>query len=501
MEGGGTIRFTDSESGIRTDNTGVLTNVDNTIRGAGSIGNTFSNLSINNQGTIIAEGGTLSLTRTALDNTDGLINIASNGILNGSQSTISGGILDGDIGARFTGNTLADLETTGVIAIGGGSTSTATFEGTITNNGEIGFQADAADNTGGNSPDQAIVINSAVSLEGGGTIRFTDSESGIRTDNTGVLTNVDNTIRGAGSIGTTFSTLSINNQGTIVAEGGTLSLTRTALDNTDGLVNVLLDGTDFSNSGSLDFSGSVDLNGTLGLVVGALLDAEAGDTFRVLEATSLGGSQFDSINFEAAGAFDFDVIYGADFVDVEVLSVDPGPFNIFGDFDLDGDVDADDIDFYSGNVDFEFAQGEFAQLNQNSDGLITLADHNTHIFTLAETSNGQIGTFLGDFNLDGQVDVLEDAFTLVGNLGSENAGFADGDVNADGRVDVLVDAFALVTNLGNSNLDNLNFGNSSFNISSTSSSFVSTSAIPEPGILPLLIFAAVGTASQRRKTA
>ena len=502
LEGGGTIRFTDSESGIRSDNnTSVLTNVDNTIRGAGSIGTTFTNLTLNNQGTIVAEGGTLSLTNTTLDNTDGLINIASDGLLGGSSSTISGGVLDGDVGSLFNGNTLADTETTGVIAIGGGSTSTAILEGTITNSGEIGFQADTTNNLTSGRADQAILINSAVSLEGGGTIRFTDSESGIRSDNnTSVLTNVDNTIRGAGSIGTTFTNLTLNNQGTIVAEGGTLSLTRTALDNTDGLVNVLLDGTDFSNSGSLDFSGSVDLNGTLGLVVGALLDAEAGDTFRVLEATSLGGSQFDSINFEAAGAFDFDVIYGADFVDVEVLSVDPGPFNIFGDFDLDGDVDADDIDFYSGNVDFEFAQGEFAQLNQNSDGLITLADHNTHIFTLAETSNGQIGTFLGDFNLDGQVDVLEDAFTLVGNLGSENAGFADGDVNADGRVDVLVDAFALVTNLGNSNLDNLNFGNSSFNISSTSSSFVSTSAIPEPGILPLLVFAAVGTASQRRKT-
>ena len=110
LEGGGTIRFTDSESGIRSDNnTSVLTNVDNTIRGAGSIGTTFTNLTLNNQGTIVAEGGTLSLTRTALDNTDGLINIASNGILNGSQSTISGGILDGDIGARFTGNTLACL--------------------------------------------------------------------------------------------------------------------------------------------------------------------------------------------------------------------------------------------------------------------------------------------------------------------------------------------------------------------------------------------------------
>ena len=97
--------------------------------------------------------------------------------------------------------------------------------------------------------------------------------------------------------------------------------------------------------------------------------------------------------------------------------------------------------------------------------------------------------------------MIEDAFTLIRNLGSENAGFADGDVNADGRVDILVDAFALVANLGNSNLDNLNFGNSSFSTSRASSSFVSTSAIPEPGMLPLLIFAAAGVVSQRRKTA
>ena len=247
---------------------------------------------------------------------------------------------------------------------------------------------------------------------------------------------------------------------------------------------MLLDGTDFATSGSFDFNGSVDLNGTLGLVVGALLDAEAGDTFRILDATSLNGTQFDSINFEATGAYEFDVIYGTDFVDVEVLSVDPGPFNVFGDFDQDGDVDADDIDFYSGNVNFEFAQGEFAQLNQNSDGLITLADHDTHVFTLVETSNGQVGTFLGDFNLDGQVNVLGDAFALVGNLGNENAGWEEGDVNADGRVDVLVDAFALVLNLGRSNAP---------------STSVSATAVPEPGMLPALMIASAGIASRRRK--
>ena len=136
LEGGGTVRFTDSQSGIRSVNgLSVLTNVDNTIRGAGSIGSQFSDLSINNQGTIVAEGGTLSLTNTTLDNTDGLINIASDGLLSGSQSTISGGIIDGDVGSLFNGNTLADTETTGVIAIGGGSTSTAILEGTITNSG------------------------------------------------------------------------------------------------------------------------------------------------------------------------------------------------------------------------------------------------------------------------------------------------------------------------------------------------------------------------------
>ena len=142
-------------------------------------------------------------------------------------ATDADGIPDLDDTARFTADAMAAggsaenlTVLTGVnLEIGnGGSTSSVTVGGTITNSGEIGFQADTADNTGGNSPDQAIVINSTVTLEGGGTIRFTDPESGIRTDNNaGVLTNVDNTIRGAGSIGNTFSNLSINNQGTIIA--------------------------------------------------------------------------------------------------------------------------------------------------------------------------------------------------------------------------------------------------------------------------------------------
>ena len=72
---------------------------------------------------------------------------------------------------------------------------------------------------------------------------------------------------------------------------------------------------------------------------------------------------------------------------------------------------------------------------------------------MAETSNGQAGTLIGDINLDGSVDVLSDAFALVGGLGNSSGGYANGDLNADGVVDVLGDAFRLVGNLGQSSND------------------------------------------------
>jgi len=55
----------------------------------------------------------------------------------------------------------------------------------------------------------------------------------------------------------------------------------------------------------------------------------------------------------------------------------------------------------------------------------------------------------GDLNFDGRVDVLGDAFRLVGNLGvTANTNWSQGDFNGDGVVDVLGDAFILVANLG-----------------------------------------------------
>lgn len=53
----------------------------------------------------------------------------------------------------------------------------------------------------------------------------------------------------------------------------------------------------------------------------------------------------------------------------------------------------------------------------------------------------------GDADLDGDVDVLGDGFTLVGSLGSPDPTWATADFNEDDEVDVLGDAFILIGNL------------------------------------------------------
>ena len=124
--------------------------------------------------------------------------------------------------------------------------------------------------------------------------------------------------------------------------------------------------------------------------------------------------------------------------------------SLLGDFDGDDDVDCDDLDAYIGNI-LAAAAGPLNDLDLDDNGTIELADANTHITTLVETSNDIVGTFLGDLNCDGAVDVLGDAFILIANLGNSVTSYGQGDLNFDGIVDVLGDAFALVANLGMTN--------------------------------------------------
>ena len=123
-----------------------------------------------------------------------------------------------------------------------------------------------------------------------------------------------------------------------------------------------------------------------------------------------------------------------------------------GDFNFDGVVDGDDLDEYIGQIPSGvFAFESIALLDLDGDNSVRIQDANMHIRTLVQTTNGQVGTFRGDLNLDGRVNVVGDAFMLISNLGNSVTSYAQGDINFDGTVSVLQDAFELISNIGMSN--------------------------------------------------
>jgi cyclophilin family peptidyl-prolyl cis-trans isomerase len=149
--------------------------------------------------------------------------------------------------------------------------------------------------------------------------------------------------------------------------------------------------------------------------------------------------------------------------------------DFLGDLDGSGAITGADIDLlyaaYGATPANDF------DLDLDSDGNVGDSDRDRLIESIAETR-------LGDLNFDGRVDVLNDAFALVGNIGtSSGATYAQGDVNGDGQVNVLGDAFPLVGNIG--------FG--------SSSSSPSAAAVPEPSSFGFSILAAIGLFSLRQR--
>ncbi|MDA8563271.1 hypothetical protein N9L06_02340 [Mariniblastus sp.] len=171
---------------------------------------------------------------------------------------------------------------------------------------------------------------------------------------------------------------------------------------------------------------------------------QADGTFNV---TGLSFAPGDTISFVVGN----NGVIGGDETALQAsIAIDLQSDDVLGDFDGNGVVDCDDLDFYIGNID-SAATGSLAQLDLNEDGMVTIDDANFQITTLVQTSNGQTGTFLGDLDCDGSVDVLEDAFALIANLGDPATSYSQGDINFDGTVDVLGDAFLLIANLGSTN--------------------------------------------------
>jgi len=142
------------------------------------------------------------------------------------------------------------------------------------------------------------------------------------------------------------------------------------------------------------------------------------------------------------------VISNNDIVALDVIGFDL--VQLVGDFDGDFDVDVVDLDRYVDNIGSD-AVGALAELDLDGNEMVDQGDFEQHFSTLVETSSGVAGTFQGDANLDGQVDVLNDAYTLIMNLQQLGSGWSQGNFNADGIIDVFGDAIPLIANLGSSN--------------------------------------------------
>jgi hypothetical protein len=250
----------------------VLTNK-STIQGSGNIGD--NQMGLVNSGTINANqsnaltiqttsgttntgtlegtnGATLNLTGDTYTNTSGTIQATgTNSAVNLNSSTISGGTLTTSSGGIIQtpngfSSGLTGVTNSGTYAVQNNGTTTLT--GTITNSGAIQL------NSAGNFTE--LRLNGNVSLTGSGTVTMGNNTNNFILGNaaTDILTNINNTVQGAGNIGD--STMALVNQSVIDANQSNPLTIQTSngtkntgtLEATSG-ATLILDGDTYTNTG------------------------------------------------------------------------------------------------------------------------------------------------------------------------------------------------------------------------------------------------------------
>jgi len=462
LSGGGTVTLTTVPVGgasvIEQGVAGVtLTNVDNTIQGTGVIGN--GGLALNNEGIIDPGlGGTLFLNGTGgITNTNLLeatntgtleisttVNnaagtITANGgtvvlllatIQGGTLTTVNGGTLETASGVG--GAATLDGSTLGPLTLSTGSTyttllsSTTTLLGTINNSGN--FQL-----TGG---DSTLFIGSNVTLQGGGTVTlstgsFLAGASGF------TLTNVNNTIQGAGTIGD--SGLALSNEATIDANvsGGTLTLYGlTQATNTN-----LLEAT---NNGTLQISTTVDnAGGTIMANGGTVNLAGVGSLAAIIQGgtlTNVGGTLGVSSSDESA-TLDGSTAAGPITINGSYLTAPDSSTILVGTINNHGN-----LQFDAGPTTMVVGSGTQPTVTLQGGGMVTLSTPVAGGFgaTIQPAVNG--GTLVNvDNTIQGEGLIGNGGLTLINEVGGIiNANSGGGALTTT----LLLDGTGGVTNTG-----------------------------------------------------
>jgi hypothetical protein len=313
LTGGGTVTLdtiaNNNGNAFIQGNCNTLTNTNNTIQGTGIIGNgslglineglldatpagatttatlTLDGGLVTNTSTMEASAGGVLVINTTVDNAGGNITTAdATSTVEIGAATVEGGTLNNTVGGTLetVAGSVLDGSTHGALTISTGSNLTATDNtttgllGTINNKG-------MPEQIGRNGQNGFLLIDSAVTLTGGGTLTLdeiaTNNGEAVIQGNGEVLTNTNNTIQGTGIIGNGnlglinggvidatpeggTSTLILNGSGTFASTGtleaiggATLALDLGAIT-VSGLVSV-------SASSALDLTGELTVTGTL----------------------------------------------------------------------------------------------------------------------------------------------------------------------------------------------------------------------------------------------
>ena len=242
------------------------------------------------------------------------------------------------------------------------------------------------------------LIQHGITLQGGGVLRLSDSGANaiFGTDPSVTLTNVDNTISGAGQLGE--GRLTLDNRGAVIASGGN------ALTIDTGPNAVV-------NSGTLEATGSGGLTIHSDVANSGLLWANGG-SFKVDgNVSGTGSARINGVaTFEMGGAFGQNVKLdtGAD----ATLKIDHvADFNgTVAGFDSSDLLDLADVAFGS-NTTLEYAAN-----SNNTGGILTVSDgtHTANVALLGQymaadfvmSADGLGGTLIQDLPLATQTQML-----------------------------------------------------------------------------------------------
>jgi hypothetical protein len=248
LTGGGTVTMNDASGGlaalIRGGSGSTLTNVNNTIQGAGQLGFGNGLAFVNQAGGVIngnqpgrvlevnayvgvtnlglmeaTGGGTLSFVQgLTFNNAGGTVSSSGSGSTvvfigvtqGGTLKTSSGGVMQGE--GTLDGAAHGAVNNQGTISVPGSQTTT--LIGTINNTGTF-----VLDDTTGNSA-LSVTAGQNVMLTGGGTVMLIDTMGGAEAFISGgagsTLTNVNNTIEGSGQIGQAGGLILLNQKAGVI---------------------------------------------------------------------------------------------------------------------------------------------------------------------------------------------------------------------------------------------------------------------------------------------